>query len=60
VGVVIISFLCFGILIALHVLALVHVIVCLRRLRREIGFLRVTTLETLLAELKTRRPRPGA
>jgi hypothetical protein len=32
----------------------------LRRLRRDIGFLRVTTFETLRAEIKERPAHPGA
>jgi hypothetical protein len=47
-------------LIVSHGLALIYVIVCLRRLRREIGFLRVTMLETLIGELKARAPRHDA
>lgn len=49
-----------AVLIVSHGLALIYVIVCLRRLRREIGFLRVTTFETLIGELKMRAPRHDA
>ena len=54
------SLLWLAILIVPHVLSLVYVIICLRRLRREIAFLRVTTFETLLAELRARGRQPGA
>jgi hypothetical protein len=60
VGVVTTWFLWLAILIVPHVISLIYVIICLRRLRREIAFLRVTTFETLLAELKARGRHPGA
>jgi hypothetical protein len=60
VGVVTTWFLWLAILIVAHVLSLICAIICLRRLRREIAFLRVTTFETLLAELKARGRHPGA
>jgi hypothetical protein len=60
VGVVTTWFLWLAILIVPQILSLMYVIICLRRLRREIAFLRVTTFETLLEELKARRAQSGA
>jgi hypothetical protein len=56
----IVTFWLLAALVVLHGLALIYVIVCLRRLRREISFLRVATFETLIGELKTRAPRHDA